>query len=283
MRPSMPRTEPISEPAGCVRRTVLRRHAGVIESADDAIAEEVPIAFVYNDEPHVVMMATPYDLADLALGFSLSEALIDAADELHGIDVHRLIEGIELRLQVPPARAEAMRRRRRNLAGRTGCGLCGAQVLEDALRQPPRVGAGPRIDARVLAGALAKLHEGQPLNVATGATHAAAWFDAAGGLVLLREDVGRHNALDKLVGALARAGADVNEGFLVVTSRASYEMVQKAATAGITLLVAISAPTALAIQFAEQAGVTLVGFARGDDHVVYAHPQRIAEMAQEQA
>ena len=277
----MRRAEPVAPAdAGFVRRAVLRWRAGVTERADDAIAEEVPIAFVYNDEPHVVMMATPCDLEDLALGFSLSEALIGASAELSGIDVHNLVEGIELRLRVPPARAEALRRRRRNLVGRTGCGLCGAQVLEDALRQPARVGAGPCIDARVLAGALAQLHERQPLNVATGATHAAAWFEVAGTLVLLREDVGRHNALDKLVGALVRAGIDVNEGFLVVTSRASYEMVQKAATAGITLLAAISAPTALAIQLAVQAGVTLVGFARGDSHVVYAHPQRIAETAE---
>jgi len=277
----MRRAEPVAPAdAGFVRRAVRRWRAGVMERADDAIAEEVPIAFVYNDEPHVVMMATPCDLEDLALGFSLSEALIGAPAELSGLDVHTLVEGIELRLRVPPARAEALRRRRRNLVGRTGCGLCGAQVLEDALRQPARVGAGPRIDARVLAGALAQLHERQPLNVATGATHAAAWFEVAGTLVLLREDVGRHNALDKLVGALVRAGIDVNEGFLVVTSRASYEMVQKAATAGIALLAAISAPTALAIQFAEQAGVTLVGFARGDSHVVYAHPQRIAETAE---
>ena len=280
----MRRAEPVAPAdAGFVRRAVLRWRAGVTERADDAIAEEVPIAFVYNDEPHVVMMATPCDLEDLALGFSLSEALIGASAELSGIDVHNLVEGIELRLRVPPARAEALRRRRRNLVGRTGCGLCGAQVLEDALRQPARVGAGPSIDARVLAGALAQLHECQPLNVATGATHAAAWFEVGGTLVLLREDVGRHNALDKLVGALVRAGIDVNEGFLVVTSRASYEMVQKAATAGITLLAAISAPTALAIQLAEQAGLTLIGFARGDSHVVYAHPQRIAENAEARA
>jgi FdhD protein len=277
MQASMPRAEPFAGGihTGYVRRAVRRWHAGVIERADDTIAEEVPIAFVYNDEPHVVMMATPCDLEDLALGFSLSEALIGAAGELERVDVHALIEGIELRLRVPSARAEALRRRRRNLVGRTGCGLCGAQVLEDALRQPPRVGAGPNIEARILALALAQLHERQPLNVATGATHAAAWFDCAGTLALLREDVGRHNALDKLIGALVRADTDVDRGLLVVTSRASYEMVQKAATAGIALLAAISAPTALAIQLAEQADLTLVGFARGDSHVVYAHPRRI--------
>ena len=276
MPPLMPRTEPALEQPGLVRRVVRRWHAGIIERVDDSIVEEVPVAFVCNGEPHVVMMATPCDLEDLALGFSLSEAVIGSAAELVAIEVHDLIEGIELRLQIPPARAEALHRRRRNLVGRTGCGLCGAQVLEDALRQPPRVGAGPRIDALGLARALAQLLDGQPLNVATGATHAAAWFAPDGALMLLREDVGRHNALDKLVGALVRSGADIDSGFLVVTSRASYEMVQKAATAGIALLAAISAPTALAIQLAEQTDLTLIGFARGDGHVVYAHPRRIA-------
>ena len=176
MPPSMPRIEP---PPGLVRRVVRRWHAGAVERVDDSIAEEVPVAFVCNGEPHVVMMATPCDLEDLALGFSLSEAVIGTAAELAAIEVHDLIEGIELRLHIPPARAEALRRRRRNLVGRTGCGLCGAQVLEDALRQPPRVGAGPRIDVRALARALAQLHDGQPLNVATGATHGWPTFRSA--------------------------------------------------------------------------------------------------------
>jgi len=260
---------------GYALREVRRWRGGREEAAQDRIAEEVPIALLYNDRPHVVMMATPRDLEDFALGFSLCEAVIDAPGELESIEPHHLLEGIELRLRVPAARAEALEARRRNLTGRTSCGLCGAQALEDALRQPPPVRGGPRIDTAVLQRALAQMHERQPLNGATGATHAAAWARVDGEIALLREDVGRHNALDKLVGAMTRANEDPQGGFLVVTSRASYEMVQKAATAGITLLAAISAPTALAIHLADESGLTLVGFARRDGHVVYSHAQRI--------
>ncbi len=240
----------------------------------------MPVALVYNDRPHVVMMATPRDLDDFALGFSLSEAIIGAASELEAVATQTLLEGIEVRLRIPQARAEVLETRHRNLTGRTSCGLCGAQALEDAVRQPPRVGAGPWIDAGVLHRALAQLHDRQPLNVATGATHAAAWADLDGDVALLREDVGRHNALDKLIGAMQRASERAYEGFLVVTSRASYEMVQKSATVGITLLAAISAPTALAIHLAEETGMTLIGFARPEGHVVYANPERIMRIAQ---
>lgn len=263
-------------PRGAVAREVQRHRGEAVERLRDAIAEEVPVALLYDERPHVVMMATPRDLADFALGFSLSEAVIADAGELELVEERTLLEGIELRLRVPAARAEALETRRRNLTGRTSCGLCGAQALEDAVRQPAPVSGGPVIDAPILRRALADLHERQPLNVATGATHAAAWVHADGAIALLREDVGRHNALDKLIGAMARAGEDVRRGFLVVTSRASYEMVQKAATVGIALIVAISAPTALAIQLAEQTGVTLIGFARRDSHVVYTQPQRFA-------
>lgn len=263
-------------PRGAVAREVQRHRGEAVERLRDAIAEEVPVALLYDERPHVVMMATPRDLADFALGFSLSEAVIADAGELESVEERTLLEGIELRLRVPAARAEALETRRRNLTGRTSCGLCGAQALEDAVRQPAPVSGGPVIDAPILRRALADLHERQPLNVATGATHAAAWVHADGAIALLREDVGRHNALDKLIGAMAHAGEDVRRGFLVVTSRASYEMVQKAATVGIALIVAISAPTALAIQLAEQTGVTLIGFARRDSHVVYTQPQRFA-------
>lgn len=262
---------------GFVRRSVRRWRGGALEQADDRIAEEVPIAFVCNGRSHVVMMATPRDLDDFALGFALAEAVIADPSELGHVEVNTLLEGIELHLAVPAARADALEARRRNLTGRTGCGLCGAQALEDALRQPPPVSGGPRIGAATLQHALAQLQRRQPLNVATGATHAAAWVDAHGDIVLLREDVGRHNALDKLIGAHARAGLDPRAGFVLVTSRASSEMVQKAATAGFTLLAAISAPTALAIQLATQAGLTLAGFVRDDGHVVYTHAQRIVD------
>jgi len=266
--------------AGFVRRPIRRWRNGTVAELSDAIAEEVPIALVYNDRPHVVMMATPRDLDDFALGFSLSEAIIGAAAELSSIETQTLLEGIEVRLRIPDARAEALESRHRNLTGRTSCGLCGAQALEDAVRQPPRVGSGPAIDADVLHRALAQMHDRQPLNVATGATHAAAWANLNGDIALLREDVGRHNALDKVVGAMTEAGERPYEGFLVVTSRASYEMVQKSATVGIALLAAISAPTALAIHLADETGMTLVGFARPESHVIYTHPERVMGVAE---
>lgn len=266
--------------AGFVRRPIRRFRGGKIAELTDAIAEEVPIALVYNDRPHVVMMATPRDLGDFALGFSLSEAIVGDAHEIASIETQTLLEGIEVRLRIPDARAEALESRHRNLTGRTSCGLCGAQALEDAVRQPPHVGTGPSIDAGVLHRALAQMHDRQPLNVATGATHAAAWANLNGDIVLLREDVGRHNALDKVIGAMAKAGERPYEGFLLVTSRASYEMVQKSATVGITLLAAISAPTALAIHLAEETGMTLIGFARPEGHVVYANPERIVDIAE---
>jgi FdhD protein len=270
--PSLP---PDESHAGFVRRPIRRFRDGRVVDATDAIAEEVPVALVYNDRPHVVMMATPRDLEDFALGFSLSEAVIGARDELASIETQTLLEGIEVRMRIPDARADALESRRRNLTGRTSCGLCGAQALEDAVRQPPAVGQGPAIDAAILHRALEQMHDLQPLNVATGATHAAAWARADGTIVAVREDVGRHNALDKLVGALSNAREAVDGGFLVVTSRASYEMVQKSATVGIALLAAISAPTALAIHLAEETGMTLIGFARPNGHVVYANARRI--------
>ncbi|MEO5624681.1 MAG: formate dehydrogenase accessory sulfurtransferase FdhD [Dokdonella sp.] len=268
MRPRMADSAIAS--TGYVRREVRRWRNGRSETHQDCIAEEVPVALLYNDYPHVVMMATPRDLDDFALGFSLSEGVIENANELGSIEIGNLLEGIELRLRIPAARADALEARQRNLTGRTSCGLCGTQALEDAVRQPARVAAGVEIDAATLHRALAQLHERQPLNAATGATHAAAWAHADGTLRLLREDVGRHNALDKLIGAMGRADEEVCQGFLIITSRASYEMVQKAATVGIPTLAAISAPTALAIQLAESTGVTLIGFARDESHVVYA-------------
>jgi FdhD protein len=258
-----------------VRRPIRRFRSGKIAQLTDAIAEEVPIALVYNDRPHVVMMATPRDLDDFALGFSLSEAVIGSPDEIESVETQTLLEGIEVRIRIPEARAEVLETRRRNLTGRTSCGLCGAQALEDAVRQPPAVGKGPGIDAAVLQRALSQLHDRQPLNVATGATHAAAWARTGGDIALLREDVGRHNALDKLIGAMSKTHERVDNGFLVVTSRASYEMVQKSATVGIAILAAISAPTALAIHLAEETGMTLIGFARPEGHVIYANPARI--------
>ncbi len=275
------RADSRDESTGYAVRPVRRWRNGRDEAAEDCIAEEVPVAFVYNDRAHVVMMATPRDLDNFALGFSLSEAVIARADELLGIRTQTLLEGIELRLHIPAVRAAVLDKRRRNLSGRTGCGLCGTQTLEDALRQPAPVSGGPCIDAGILQRALAQMQSRQRLNGVTGAAHAAAWAHGDGRVALLCEDVGRHNALDKLIGSMVRGGEDPQRGFLVITSRASCEMVQKAATVGITLMAAISAPTALAIQLAEATGVTLIGFARGESHVVYTQAQRVVGTREE--
>jgi FdhD protein len=262
---------------GYVTRRVDRYRHGEHEQTSDAITEEVPVAMVYNDVPFAVMMVTPLDLEDFALGFSLSEGLVAKPEELQSIEVRPRLEGIELAMRVSTDTVEqrAGNSGERLLPGRSGCGLCGARMLEDAVRHPLPVGKGPRIEATALERALDNLHTMQPVNSATGSVHAAAWVDVDGKIMLVREDVGRHNALDKLIGAMVKAHIDPQQGFLLVTSRASYEMVTKAARAGITLMAAISAPTALAIYLAESTHVTLVGFARPGSYVVYTHPQRL--------
>jgi FdhD protein len=262
-------------PVGAVRREAQRHRGSTVTRVNDAVAEEIPIAFIYNDRPHAVMMATPADLEDFALGFSLSEAIIADASECQKVEIVPALAGIELRITIPPQRAVAIEDRVRELTGRTGCGLCGAQTLDAAVRHPAAVAGETCVETSALKRALERLTEGQLINVATGAVHAAAWVQSDGSITLLREDVGRHNALDKLIGAMACAQVDPREGFLVVTSRASYEMVMKAATVGIGALAAISAPTALAIALAQEANVVLIGFARRDGWSVYTFPQRI--------
>ncbi|SDY42351.1 FdhD protein [Lysobacter sp. yr284] len=275
-KPSLPDL-PAAPGDGAVRRRVRRLRDGELREGMDAVAAEVPVALAYNGEPFAVMMATPQDIADFALGFSLSEGIVAAPGELAIEDIATSLEGISVSLRVPPARAAALQSRRRNLQGRSGCGVCGTESIEAVLRPPPRVGDGERIAAAALQRALQQLRRSQPLNALTGATHAAGWADPDGALRLVREDVGRHNALDKLIGAMAAAGLDPQRGVCVVTSRASYEMAMKAAQAGIAALAAISAPTALAIALADSAGLTLIGFARDDGHAVYTHPQRLLE------
>jgi FdhD protein len=262
-----------------VRREVERHRGNRTAHVADAVAEEVPVAFVYNERPHAVMMATPADLEDFARGFSLSEAIIADAAECGKVETVPALAGIELRIAIPPARADVLETKVRQLTGRTGCGLCGAQTLEAAVRHPPPVAEPAHVTEAALQRALAELHGRQTINVATGATHAAAWALSAGEIVLVREDVGRHNALDKLIGAMQQKQLDVRAGFLVITSRASYEMVMKAATVGIGILAAISAPTALAIALAQETRLTLIGFARRDGYALYAHAQRIADGA----
>ncbi len=266
---------------GFVTRGVTRWRHGRSTQEDDRVAEEVPVAMIYNGVSFAVMMATPHDLQDFALGFSLSEGLIDAPSQLLQVESRTLLEGIELSVQVAAGAhaAHLDQAHERLLPGRGGCGICGSRNLEQAVRQHPPVGAGCTISLDALERALAELHSLQPMNAATGAVHAAAWADCHGTILLVREDVGRHNALDKLVGAMRRAGIDPDAGFALVTSRASYEMVTKAASAGIALLAAISAPTALAVELARSAGMTLVGFARPGSHNVYSHPERLLPIA----
>jgi FdhD protein len=262
--------------ASAVRRALpaVRIDADAACAVTEQIAEETPIALVYNGVPHVVVMASPANLEDLALGFSLTEALIGSVAELGGIEILPEQSGYSIYLSVPLERVAMIEQRRRNMTARTGCGLCGAETIEQAMRAVPNVKAGPKVNRRAVAQALQRLPEQQTLNAATGATHAAAWATLNGELQLVREDVGRHNALDKLIGALAARGFDAAQGFVVVTSRASYEMVQKAAMAGVGLLAAVSAPTALAVRIAGEAGVTLAGFVRGARCVVYADAAR---------
>jgi FdhD protein len=262
-------------PIGAVRREVERHRGADSVRVADAIAEEIPVAFVYNDRPHAVMMATPSDLEDFALGFSLTEAIIGSAGECGKVEIVNALAGIELQVAIPPERAAKLEDRVRELTGRTGCGLCGAQTLEAAVRHPAAVSEPAPISERALRTALSELHGKQTINVATGATHAAAWASLNGEILLVREDVGRHNALDKLVGAMLRGKFDPRAGFLLVTSRASYEIIMKAATVGIGIVAAISAPTALAIALAHETNVTLIGFARADGYSVYAHAQRV--------
>lgn len=253
------------------RQLVTRLRAGQFSQAEDELAEEVPVALEYNGVSHAVMMATPRDLEDFALGFSLSEGIVGSALEFYGAEVEHGAGGITVRIDIASAAFARLKDRRRNMSGRTGCGLCGVDSLEQVLRPLPWLAPSRALSARAIRQALAAVKAHQPVNRITGATHAALWCDRNGDPVAAFEDVGRHNALDKLIGSRALACLDAGDGFALITSRASVEMVQKAATAGISALVAISAPTALAARTAQQCGMTLVAFARGDDFVAYAH------------
>jgi len=258
---------------------VQRWTRGTLADTTDLVAEETPVALVYHDVPHVVMLATPADLEDYAFGFTLSEGLVASADEIRGVEVIPGEASTDVKISVAWERFTELLQRRRNLAGRTGCGLCGAETAEDAIRECQVVPAGVTVTATELHEAMAQLSALQLINARTGSVHAAAWVVPGRGIQVVREDVGRHNALDMTIGALARARADFAAGYMIITSRASYEMVQKAATVGVSLLVAFSAPTAFAVRLAKRSGLTLVAFARADKHMVYAHPHRIRNQA----
>ena len=244
-------------------------------AVQDWVAQEVPVALEYNGISHAVMLATPLDLEDFALGFSLTEGILDGAHELYGVEAEPSAHGITVRLDVASAAFARLKQKRRSMAGRTGCGLCGTESLAHVSRALPRLDDGAPIGRGAIARAMSRLQAQQTLQQATGAVHAAAWCSAEGEVRLLREDVGRHNALDKLVGALAAGEVEAAAGFIAVTSRASFEMVQKTAMAGVPLLAAVSAPTSFAVATAERARLTLVGFARREDLVVYCRPERL--------
>lgn len=262
-------------PASFAEVTVERWTDGTVTRTTDFVTEEMPVALVYHGVPHVVMLATPADLEDYAVGFTVSEGLVAHPREIQSVEVEHGADSVEVRIGIAGERFSELLRRRRNLTGRSGCGLCGAETVEEAVRPPVKVARGPQVSARELHDALVQLESLQPVNARTGSIHAAAWVVPGEGVRLVREDVGRHNALDKVIGALVRSGVDTTTGYALITSRASFEMVQKAAAAGITFVAAVSAPTAMAIRLAEQTGLTLVGFARRHSHVVYANPERL--------
>ena len=253
----------------------LASHGGIARMVSDWVADEVPVALQYNGISHAVMLATPLDLEDFAYGFSLGEGIVDRPGDLHDVEVEPVEEGIVLHVQIASRCLTRLKERRRTLAGRTGCGLCGTESLAQALPRIDSRVAPLAIDVDALSRALGEMRHHQALQSATGATHAAAWCDASGEVRVLREDVGRHNALDKLIGALARSHTDARAGFFAVTSRASYEMVQKTVRAGVGVLAAISAPTALAVRSAKAAQLCLIGFARGVDWVAYSAADRL--------
>ncbi|WP_337185143.1 formate dehydrogenase accessory sulfurtransferase FdhD [Phenylobacterium sp.] len=253
------------------RWTAAGREAGLRD-----LPEEAPVALVHDATTTAVMMATPADLEDFGVGFSLTEGLVAAPDEITALEVSTGDLGIEVRMWLRQPASAALAARRRRLAGPTGCGLCGVDSLAEAVRPPRRVGDGAVAGPADIRAALARLATAQALGQATRAAHAAGWWTRPDGLVAAREDVGRHNALDKLAGALARAGTPARDGLLALTSRVSVEMVQKAAALGAQIVVAVSAPTVLAVRTAEAAGITLVAVARDDGFEVFTRPDRIS-------
>lgn len=248
---------------------VQRWQQNKIDVAQDKVIDEVPIALVYNGISHVVMMASPADLTDFALGFSLTEGIIQQSNELRGVAVSQQDDGIELNLTISPRRESELKRLRRNMTGRTGCGLCGAESLEQAIRPLEPLSLAQRASDEAVQNAVQQLEQHQPLQALTGACHGAAWCTPEGHIALVREDIGRHNALDKLIGGMCNTSIDFNDGFVLVSSRASYEMAHKVVSVGIGCLVSVSAPTSLAVKIANDTNLQLIGFARPSRHVHY--------------
>ena len=245
----------------------------IVTERQDTLAKEVPVALVYNDIAHTVMMCSPRDLEDFAMGFSLTEGIIDKPADIYGIDIEEVCNGMEARIELATRCFVALKDHRRTLTGRTGCGICGAEQIQQVYKNVAKLDRTLTFNIRQFDTCLQQLYEAQELGKQTGSTHAAAFFSVEGKLLAIREDVGRHVALDKLLGWHAKA--DKPQGFIVVTSRASYEMVQKTVSCGIEMLVAISAATDLAVQMAEQYNLTLVGFARESRATIYSGKERL--------
>jgi FdhD protein len=259
----------------CYRAAPVRSRTALQTSREDWLAEEMPVALVYNGISHVVMMASPKDLALFALGFSLSEGIIASPQDIYGIDVVPACNGIEVRIELSSRRFMGLKERRRQMAGRTGCGVCGVEQLNDIGKPVAPLPFTQRFSLRALDDALGQIRRFQPVGQLTGCTHIAAWLTPQGEIIGGHEDVGRHVALDKLLGRRSRQGW--RDGVALVSSRASYEMVQKAAMCGVEILFAVSAATSLAVQVAERCNLTLVGFSKPGRATVYTHAQRLAE------
>lgn len=262
-------------PNGVSQRSVHSTRGSQYTARRDFVAQEVPVALVFNGISHAVMMATPCDLEDFALGFGLTEGLLASPDELFDVEEHPVNEGIELHLQVAAGCAWRLKERRRTLAGRTGCGLCGTDSLSQVRRELASV-QSVQLRADAVIRAEQQLRDWQHMQQLTGATHAAAWVDLEGKILCVREDVGRHNALDKLIGSLTRSRMNPSNGFICITSRASFEMVQKTVAFGAGVLAAVSAPTALAIDLATSSNLALAGYVRNNNLVAYSFPERFS-------
>jgi FdhD protein len=248
---------------------------GNLSEGTRLIPEEIALALTYNGGTYAVMMGTPQNLRDFAVGFSLSEGIVQSPDEIESLDIVELDDGIELRMWLSSTKAEFLSDRRRHIAGPTGCGICGIDSIAEAVR-PAAVVTGDRsFSPREIMTAMQSMPALQPINIVTRSVHAATFWTPARGIVALREDVGRHNALDKLAGALAQHKVVAGDGMVLLTSRVSVEMVQKTAAIGAPLMVAVSAPTALAVRMADAAGITLAAIARSDGFEIFTHPERI--------
>ncbi|BBT92886.1 formate dehydrogenase accessory sulfurtransferase FdhD [Enterobacter mori] len=267
-------THPSPLPAGVVER-VVHRPPHITHATPDFLAEEVPVALVYNGISHVVMMASPKDLELFAIGFSLSEGIIDHPQEIYGMDVVKACNGLEVQIELSSRRFMGLKERRRALAGRTGCGVCGVEQLNDIGKPVTPLPFTQTFNLANLNKALEHLNDVQPIGQLSGCTHAAAWVLPSGDIIGGHEDVGRHVALDKLLGRRARESDVWQQGAALVSSRASYEMVQKAAMCGVEILFAVSAATTLAVEVAERCNLTLVGFCKPGRATIYTHSQRL--------